>query len=84
MNLKNLPNDVIQEIEEYKNVYNQVYVLLEHHWEDMKIFLDKEEAIKESIRLNTRIEIFDNRKNKNGIIGLTPTYKYIKNGKFYP
>lgn len=46
-------------------------------WEDIIIFLSKEEAINESIkRPNARVEIF----GKNNKSGYTPTYNYYKNG----
>ena len=47
-------------------------------WEDIIIFLSKEEAISESIkRPNARVEIF----SKNNKSGYTPTYNYYKNGE---
>ena len=50
-------------------------------WEDMIIFLTKEEAIQTSIsHPNNRIEIFS--KNVD-TIGYSPTYNYYKNGVYY-
>jgi hypothetical protein len=48
-------------------------------WEDIIIFISKEEAIKESINHpNHRVEIF----TKSNTFGYTPTYNYYKNGEF--
>jgi hypothetical protein len=57
-----------------------VYVFLHGcEWEDVVIFLSKEEAIEESIRHpNNRIEIFS--KTNTGYI---PTYNYYKNEEFF-
>ena len=57
-----------------------VYVFLYgDEWEDIIIFLSKEDAIKESINHpNNRVEIF----TKTISIGYTPTYNYYKNGEF--
>ncbi len=57
-----------------------VYVFLSSsEWEDIIIFLSKEEAIKESINHpNHRVEIF----TKSNTFGYTPTYNYYKNGEF--
>ena len=59
---------------------NFVYVFLNgSEWEDMVIFLSKEDAIKESIKHpNHRVEIF----SKNETLGYIPTYNYYKNGEF--
>jgi hypothetical protein len=47
-------------------------------WENMVIFLTKEEAIEASIKYSiTRIEIFGKEDNMNGYV---PTYTYYKNG----
>jgi hypothetical protein len=56
-----------------------VYVLLyDGDWEDMVIFLTKEDAINESINYpKSRIEIF----SKTDTVGYTPTYNYYKNGE---
>lgn len=56
-----------------------VYVLLYgSEWEDITIFLSKEDAINESIsNPNARVEIF----KKNNTLGYTPTYHYYKNGE---
>ena len=55
-----------------------VYVLFYgNEWEDVIIFLSKEDAITESINHpNDRIEIF----SKTNTSGYTPTYNYYKNG----
>jgi len=57
-----------------------VYVLVfGGEWEDIIIFLSKEDAIKESInRPNVRIEIF----GKTDKPGYVPTYNYYKNGEY--
>jgi len=48
-------------------------------WEDIIIFISKEEAIKESINHpNHRVEIF----TKSNTFGYTPTYNYYQNGEF--
>lgn len=57
-----------------------VYVLISSKcdWEDLVIFLSKEEAINESIKHpKGRIEIF----SKNDKTGYIPTYNYYENGK---
>ena len=56
-----------------------VYVLLyDGDWEDMVIFLTKEDAINKSINYpKSRIEIF----SKTDTSGYTPTYNYYKNGE---
>ena len=56
-----------------------VYVLLYgSEWEDIVIFLSKDDAINESIiHPNARVEIF----SKNKKSGYTPTYNYYKNGQ---
>jgi hypothetical protein len=47
-------------------------------WEDIIIFLSKEDAIKKSINHpNARVEIFSN----NNTSGYIPTYNYYKNGE---
>lgn len=59
---------------------NFVYVFLEinNSWEDLIIFLSKEDAISQSIKYpNARVEIFSINEEK----GYTPTYKFYKNGK---
>jgi len=58
-----------------------VYVFLYgSEWEDIIIFLTKEDAIRESLaHPNNRIEIF----SKTDTTGYTPTYNYYKNGKFF-
>ena len=55
-----------------------VYVFLDiNDWEDIVIFLSKEDAINKSIKYpNARVEIF----SKNDTLGYTPTYNYYKNG----
>ena len=56
-----------------------VYVFLDiNNWEDIIIFLSKEDAINESKKYpNARVEIF----SKNNKLGYTPTYNYYKNGE---
>ena len=56
---------------------DDVYVLLKgSEWEDIIIFLSKEEAIEKSIKHPSyRVEIFS--KTSKGYI---PTYNYYKNG----
>jgi hypothetical protein len=56
----------------------EVYVLLSDNseWEDMVIFLSKDQAINESIKFpNRRVEIFI-KENESYV----PSYNYIKNG----
>ena len=56
-----------------------IYVLIGGEWEDMVIFLSKEEAIIESLKHpNSRIEIF----SKNDKTGYTPCYNYYENGVY--
>lgn len=58
-----------------------VYILINgNDWEDMVIFLSKEDAIQESHRYpNNRVEIF----SKNNISpSYIPTYNYYQNGEF--
>lgn len=56
-----------------------VYVLVNgNEWEDIVIFLSREEAISESVNNpNARVEIFSKENNK---MGYTPTYNYYQNG----
>ena len=57
---------------------DEIYMLLPDgaEWEDIILFIDKEEAIAASIKYHKlRVEIF---KKKN--IGYHPTYNYYKNG----
>ena len=56
-----------------------VYVLLYgSEWEDIVIYLSKDDAINESIKHSkNRAEIF----TKNNTSGYTPTYSYYKNGE---
>ena len=55
-----------------------VYLLLDgSNWEDIIVFVSKEEAIKESINNpKCRVEIFSINNNNKYI----PTYNYYKNG----
>jgi hypothetical protein len=57
-----------------------IYVLLYgNEWEDLIIFLSKEDAIKESLNYpNSTVQIF----SKNNKSGYTPTYNYYENGEF--
>jgi hypothetical protein len=57
-----------------------VYVLLlGSEWEDIVIFISKEDAIQESIKRPTRrVEIF-NKTDK----GYHPTYTYYNNGEYF-
>ena len=61
-----------------------IYVLFYgSEWEDIIIYLSKEEAIKESIKHpNHRVEIFT-KSNSLNTIGYTPTYNYYQNGELY-
>jgi hypothetical protein len=55
-----------------------IFILLDdkYDWEDLKIFIDENEAKEVSIKYpNKRVEIFN--KSENGYI---PTYCYYKNG----
>lgn len=56
-----------------------VYVLLHvNNWEDMVIFLSKEDAINESKKYpEDRVEIF----SITDQLGYTPTYHFYKNGE---
>jgi hypothetical protein len=56
-----------------------VYVFLnENNWEDIVIFLSKEDAINESKKYpKARVEIF----SINNELGYTPTYNFYKNGE---
>jgi hypothetical protein len=58
-----------------------VYVFLDiNNWEDIIIFLSKEDAINESKKYpNARVEIF--KININDEVGYTPTYNFYKNGE---
>jgi hypothetical protein len=59
-----------------KNIY---VLLFGSEWEDLIIFLSKDDAIKESLNYkNSRIEVF----SKNNKSGYTPTYNYYENGEF--
>ena len=57
-----------------------VYVFLNiNNWEDIVIFLSKEDAINESKKYpNARVEIF----SINDQLGYTPTYNFYRNGEF--
>ena len=57
-----------------------IYVLLYGgEWEDLIIFLSKEDAIKESLNYpNSTVQVF----SKNDKSGYTPTYNYYDNGEF--
>jgi len=57
-----------------------IYVLLYgSEWEDLIIFLSKEDAIKESLNYpNSTVQVF----SKNDKSGYTPTYNYYENGEF--
>ena len=57
-----------------------IYVFMNGtEWEDIIVFLSKEDAIQKSINHpNHRIEIF----SKTNTPGYTPTYNYYKNGVF--
>ena len=62
-----------------------IYVLVNDDcWEDMVIYLSKEEAIQVSINNPTRrVEIFRKEKDDSVIIkGYSPTYNYYKNGEY--
>ena len=56
-----------------------VYVFLAiNNWEDIVIFLSKEDAINESKKYpNARVEIF----SVSDESGYTPTYNFYKNGE---
>jgi hypothetical protein len=56
-----------------------VYVFLhENNWEDIVIFLSKEDAIKESKKYpKARVEIFSITDES----GYTPTYNFYRNGQ---
>lgn len=57
-----------------------IYMLLPDgaEWEDMILFLNKEDAIEASKKyIKMRVEIFKKQKNK---LGYQPTYFYYENG----
>ena len=56
-----------------------VYVFFDgNDWEDIVIFLSKEDAINESKKYpNARVEIF----SINEELGYTPTYNFYRNGE---
>ena len=56
-----------------------VYLFFDvNNWEDMIIFLSKEDAINESKKYpKARVEIF----KINNEVGYTPTYNFYKNGE---
>jgi len=56
-----------------------IYVFLDgNNWEDIIIFLSKEDAINKSKKYpNARVEIFSINKE----LGYTPTYNFYKNGE---
>jgi len=52
--------------------------VLGSEWEDVIVFLSKEEAIQESIKFpKDRVEIF----SKTNTSGYRPTYNYYQNGE---
>ena len=52
-----------------------------NEWEDIVVFLTKEEAIQKSVaHPNVRIEIFSKNPESNGYL---PTYKYFKGVQLY-
>ncbi len=58
-----------------------VYILVNNgdEWEDMVVFVSKEEAIEASKQnTNARVEVF--RKSEKG--GYVPSYNYYKNGEY--
>jgi hypothetical protein len=59
-----------------------VYAMInDGEWEDIVIYLNKQDAIEASIKYHdSRIEIFGKNNNCNGY---SPTYDYYKNGKIY-
>lgn len=60
-----------------------VYVLLiGSEWEDMTVYLSKEDAIAASKKYpDCRVEIFG---KKNGAdVGYVPTYSYYENGEYF-
>jgi len=59
-----------------------VYAMIhDGEWEDIVIYLHKEDAIEASIKYHdSRIEIFGKNNNSNGY---SPIYDYYKNGKKY-
>jgi len=65
----------------FYNNMDSVYLLIkDNNWEDIVVFLDKEEAIAASIKYSTcRVEIFNKNNDTNGY---EPTYNYYANGIF--
>lgn len=65
-----------------------IYVMVKNtgDWEDLVVFLTKEEAIQTSITFpSVRIELFSKNADYYGDCkgGYSPTYKYYRNGKLY-
>ena len=59
----------------------EVYILVNsgNEWEDMVVYVTKEEAIEASKQFtNARVEVF--YKSEKG--GYVPSYNYFKNGNF--
>ena len=58
-----------------------IYVLLHGgEWEDIIIFLSKEDGINESLKYpKSRVEVFSKTTDKSGY---SPTYNYYKNGVY--
>ena len=60
--------------------YIYLFVTNNAEWEDIIVFLSKEEAIEKSKKCpNVRLEIF--KKSEKG--GYRPTYTYYRNGEFF-
>jgi hypothetical protein len=60
--------------------YIYLFVTNNAEWEDIIVFLSKEEAIEKSKKCpNMRVEIF--KKSEKG--GYRPTYTYYRNGEFF-
>jgi len=57
-----------------------LFVVNGAEWEDIIVYLTKEEAIEKSIKCpNMRVEIF--KKSEKG--GYRPSYTYYRNGEFF-
>jgi hypothetical protein len=71
--------EIIKKIENDNLKMDFIYMLVGdgYEWEDARIYLSKEEAVKASIKYPMlRVEIF----GKSEILGYIPTYNYYQNG----
>jgi len=60
-----------------------VYLLIGGEWEDIVVYLSKEDAIEVSKKYpNYRVEIFGKNMEDSTDSGFIPTYGYYKNGEY--